>query len=417
MTDLIEVNKCEVCGNPNMDDGIDLGPLPLPDKLVPVGSNEECEKYPTDVLWCDVCKTAQQHFVIPQRKLFPPEYHYRGANTKDVLSGMNQLVDSVHRRFGSLEGKRVLDVGCNDGSLLDAFKLCGATTTGIEPTDAAHEASLKGHGIDNDYLNINSAYRYIKTYGVPDFITFVNVFAHIEDFPTLISALKTLCGTETNPDLIPVRPTKIIIENHYMGSVLDRNQFDTFYHEHIRTYSFTSFEFIAAALGMKIANVEFPSRYGGNIRVMLEPGQSDHRWDLQLSAHEADYGRRLQVLNEKVLTWEKFKRKQIASALESQYRIPAVAMPGRATILFNLLRLNEKWIDAVYEVPQSKKIGYYVPGTRIPIVADTSFQWSTCKGPVLNMAWHIPVEIETRLRSLGYQGEFIQAIDKLDFHV
>ena len=126
MTDLIEVNHCEVCGSKKMDDGIDLGPMPLPDKLLPVGSTEECEKYPTEVLWCDVCKTAQQKYVIPQKKLFPPEYHYRGANTKDVLSGMEGLVEAHEKRYGSVKGLKVLDVGCNDGSLLDAFRRRGA---------------------------------------------------------------------------------------------------------------------------------------------------------------------------------------------------------------------------------------------------------------------------------------------------
>ena len=130
--------------------------------------------------------------------------------------GCEQLVDSIEKH-GLVKGLKVLDVGCNDGSLLDVFRRRGATTTGIEPTNAAEEAAVKGHGIDHTFLDLVEAMRYVKTYGSPDIITFTNVFAHIANLPALI-----------------------VIENHYLGSVLDRGQFDTFYHEHLRTYSYTS---------------------------------------------------------------------------------------------------------------------------------------------------------------------------------
>jgi Putative zinc binding domain/C-methyltransferase C-terminal domain/Methyltransferase domain len=411
MTELIEVPRCEVCDGGLMAPVINLGNLPLPDDLVPVGDPRVCKKYPTEVLWCDVCKTAQQRYVIPKKELFPPEYHYRGANTKDVLSGMEQLVESVEHQVGSFYGLRVLDVGCNDGSLLDAFRRRGAITTGMEPTDAAHEAAAKGHGIDHDYLDINSAYRYVKTYGVPDIITFVNVFAHIEDFPTLLSSLSILRGRETNPDLIPLRPARVVIENHYLGAVLEKNQFDTFYHEHIRTYSTTSFEHIARRLSMKLVKVEYPARYGGNIRVMLEQGTGDKYWSYETASYENDFGTRLKKLDRKVVAWRQRKQAQVFDGGP----LAAAAMPGRATILFNLLGFNEKHITGVYEVPQSKKIGYYVPGTHIPILSDTDYPFET-DGRVLNMAWHIPKEIEQRWRGLGFHGTMLQAVDSGDFN-
>ena len=99
------------------------------------------------------------------------------------------------------------------------------------------------------------AKKYLAEHGSPDIITFTNVFAHIENLSELIEAL-----------LIIMTPrTLLVIENHYLGSVLDSCQFDTFYHEHPRTYSLTSFKYIAISLGVTLQNVEFPMRYGGNI--------------------------------------------------------------------------------------------------------------------------------------------------------
>ena len=64
------------------------------------------------------------------------------------------------------------------------------------------------------------------------------------------------------------RDTVLIIENHYLV-LLKKNQFDTFYHEHPRTYSLKSFDFIAKKLNVNILKVQFPKRYRGNIRVIL----------------------------------------------------------------------------------------------------------------------------------------------------
>ena len=106
------------------------------------------------------------------------------------------------------------------------------------------------------YFNKKIALK-IKNCGVINFITFTNVFAHINDFKKLLSNLKILLTNNT----------VLIVENHYLGSVLKEKQFDTFYSEHLRTYSFQSFIYIAKFLKLNISFVEFPKRYGGNIRV------------------------------------------------------------------------------------------------------------------------------------------------------
>src|ERR1019366_1636060 len=112
--------------------------------------------------------------------------------TADVLKGMVGLVESCESRLGSLAGKTVLDIGCNDGSLLDYFKAKGATTVGIEPTAAFREAEQKGHVTFEGFLSEDIAAAVVASHGNPDIITFTNVFDHIENLSEVLGALQRL---------------------------------------------------------------------------------------------------------------------------------------------------------------------------------------------------------------------------------
>lgn len=406
--ELHEIKECEVCGNGSLVSVLDLGMHPMCDDLVRIGDDRVCREYPIEILFCKNCLTAHQRFQIPKKDLFPATYHYRSRFTADVLNGMAGLVESCAQRFGNLSGKKVLDIGCNDGSLLDFFRRQGAITIGIEPTGAYLDAKEKGHITFNDFLSEDIADAIAALHGKPDFITFTNVFAHIEDLHEVIRALKKLMAPHT----------VIVIENHYLGAVLDSNQFDTFYHEHPRSYSYTSFVHMARSLGVQLLEVEFPSRYGGNIRVFLgndsNGNVSADRKDLSL--RESHFLENFATLRKNVENWRRAKGRFLEEQIRQYGRLRAKAFPGRAAILVKLLGLNEETISAVYEKPGSLKIGHYLPGTRIPICSDDDlFALPDKTLPLLNLAWHIPREIRSYMAEHGYTGPIIDILSAEDF--
>ena len=254
----LAISNCEVCGSNQFQEVLDLGFHPMCDDLLPIESTRLCDQYPIVILYCENCRTAHQKYQIPKRELFPDSYHYRSRLTGDVLNGMQDLVSSVISNVNSLSGKVVVDIGCNDGSLLNFFSSHDAITVGVEPTDAAKDIDPNLH-IFTIISLIEVASLINKKYPKIDIITFTNVFAHIENLPALLVALKSIMSPNT----------LLVVENHYLGSVLDTNQFDTFYHEHPRTYSLSSFFEIAKSLDRKVSSVNFPRRYGGNIRVFI----------------------------------------------------------------------------------------------------------------------------------------------------
>jgi hypothetical protein len=405
----LKITVCEVCGNTDLRMALDLGAHPMCDDLVTVGDDRVCKEYPIEILFCDACRTAHQRFQIPKRELFPTTYHYRSRHTADVLNGMKDLVSACEETLSSLAGKKVLDIGCNDGSLLSYFVEKGAVAFGIEPTGAAADASERGYMIINDFFSEVVAEDFVQKHGHPDIVTFTNVFAHIEDLKGVVRALKIVCHPRT----------LIVIENHYLGAILEKSQFDTFYHEHPRTYSYTSFVHIAKSLGRKIVRAEFPKRYGGNIRIFLDcspesPGVDEGQ--LAIAKAEEHFGQQLDQLWEKISVWRASKLEEIRHAVAQHGPIRAKAFPGRAAIPVKMLGLTVADVSAAYEKPGSAKIGHYVPGTRIPIKSDDDFDPdASVETPLLNLAWHISKEISTYLRQRGYKGQIIDIISPDDF--
>ncbi|HEX2255273.1 MAG TPA: class I SAM-dependent methyltransferase [Afifellaceae bacterium] len=399
---VVRISGCEVCGGAELVPALDLGSHPLCDDLIAIGEERQSAEYPISISYCRTCKTAHQQYQVPKRILFPESYHYRARHTADVLTGMDQLVQSCDGWLGDLRGVRVLDIGCNDGSLLTKFAQRGAVTFGIEPTGAATDAEANGHVVYQDYLTPQVAERFLADHPRPQIITFTNVFAHIEDLRSVLGAVKALMAPET----------LLVVENHYLGAVLERYQFDTFYHEHPRTYSLTSFKYVAEALGARIVRCEFPARYGGNIRVMMQIGAvAGAAEDAGLAQHlgaEESFERQLRDMAGCIPAWRSAKRAELEGLVAEHGPLPGKAFPGRAAILVKLLGLDDTMISAVYEKPGSMKVGHYLPGTRIPIRSDEEFDLQVRKeGPLLNLAWHISAEINRYMRGRGFTGPIV----------
>lgn len=401
----IQIDSCEVCGSRDLEKVLDLGPHPMCDDLVALGSDSIAPTYQISILHCRKCNTAHQEFQIPKRQLFPDSYHYRSRLTGDVLSGMEDLVLSAESIRGSLKGLNVLDIGCNDGSLLNIFRTKGSNTVGVEPTRAALDAMNKGHTIVNDFFSSEVATRILNQYKKIDIITFTNVFAHIENLPELLTALAPMMGNDTT----------LIIENHYLGSILSGNQFDTFYHEHPRTYSLRSFVEIANKLGKRVSYVQMPKRYGGNIRVFIGDADIQDQGVRLLMQNtlesEAMFPEMFIRMNSFIETWKKSKKEEIQYLISKHGKLVAKAFPGRAAILIKLLELTEQDIECVYEKPDSPKLNHYVPGTRIPIKCDQElFEKILDTEVILNLAWHIPKEISKYLTRAGFTGQLVHIL-------
>lgn len=392
-----KISLCEVCASKKLLPVLNLGPNPLCDDLLPINSKKKNKLYKIEILLCNNCFTAHQKYQVKKELLFPKNYHYRAALTKDVIDGMQDLARSTKKFFKNFRNKTVLDIGCNDGSLLKSFKKMGAKTVGIEPTNAIKEGINIDYKIQ-EYFNNKSVNKVLEINKKIDLITFTNVFAHIDDLNKMINNLKKLIN----------KNTILVIENHYLGSILKYNQFDTFYHEHPRTYSLTSFKFIADKLNMKIIDYVLPKRYGGNIRVYLSRNIKVKNYKIN---NEKNIKKDFFLMRKFIKEWKIRFTNDLISLNKKYGPLRAKAFPGRASILINELNLTNKNIKCVYEKPNSLKINHYLPGTKIKILNDKEFDFKD-NSPIINFAWHINIEIKKYMKSKGFNGKIIPIIKK-----
>ena len=386
--------RCEVCNEDALGPIIDFGLQPLADDLIQIGDNRDSLKFKQSVILCCACLTVLQIHQVPKEILFSNNYHYRASLTKDVIRGMDQLVTHVIK-YKSEKNRiyTVLDIGCNDGSLLKIFKeRMDCLTIGIDPTDAILEAQGFVDVIYQKFFTFQVASEFKLKHGCPDVITFTNVFAHIENFEGLLAALAELVG----PD------TLVVIENHYLGSIIESKQFDSFYHEHPRTYSVNSFVVIAKRLGLNINHIEFPARYGGNIRVTMAMNLDIYDNLSELINSESTFPEKFELLQSEYGQWIQ-NSAIVLDELFSQGQFMGKSLPARAVMLITSLGITENEMPYVFEKPGSPKIGSYVPGTRIQIRSDDELEDFNAY-PIILWAWHISAEVVGYLKDKNYSG-------------
>lgn len=384
------IDECEICYNTELTTVLNLGKQPLCDDL----QNSEDESisilHPQEILFCSNCLTAHQKFQIPKEILFKSSYHYRAALTKDVTDGMKDFVDELISIYPLKTPGNVLDIGCNDGSLLNIFRSKNFFTVGVDPTDAILDQNNRIDHPVKAYFDKTTSLYLKEKYQSFDFITFTNVFAHIENLDELCENLNRLVTSET----------VIAIENHYLGSIVDKKQFDTFYHEHPRTYSAKSFEYIAKKLDMRIKHISMPSRYGGNIRVFLS--KNEQIPDSKISLDESLLEGKLKSLQLFYEDWKDKTREKIRE-LCADDTIAGKSLPGRAIMLINSLELSEREMPYIFEKPGSPKIGKRIPNSKILIKSDDELIRHDIKNIII-WAWHLETEISEYLNELGYTG-------------
>lgn len=397
------IKKCQVCNSEKLHMILDLGHQPpCVSMLTKEMLNEPELIYPLRMLWCQECSLAQIDYCIDGSVVYYPDYPYRAGITKDVADYMQSLSQVLVSRYNLNSSDLVVDLGSNDGVLLQGFRNQNIKVLGVEPTNIAKIAIENGVATIQKFFNKKTSQEIKKQYGKASLITATNMFAHMATIGEVITGVENILKDDG----------VFIVENHYLLDVIGGGQFDTIYHEHLRTYSLKSLIKLFSYYNFTITDVERSGRYGGNIRVHVVRGKNRLVADSVANLLKLEKKSGLYELK----TYKKFRdrvkraKEQFISFLvkakeEGKY-VVADACPGRSSTLINYYGIDTDWIPYITEQPTSLKLGMYLPGKHIPIV-NNEILIKEQPDYVILLAWHYAKPIMERLKARGLKSDFV----------
>jgi hypothetical protein len=240
-----------------------------------------------------------------------------------------------------------------------------------------------------------------REHGPARIVTAANCFAHIEDVHAIVEGILDLLG----PDGV------FISESHYLIGLLDRLQYDTVYHEHLRYYSLNSLANLLHMHGLEVFYARPIPTHGGSIRVYaarrgVQPVNDGVAKILAAEPRGEAMRARLERFRDDVMLSKLRLLAMIRDLKENGARICGISAPSRASTLVNYLGLDADIIDYVCEIAGSLKIGKCMPGTSIPVVEESRLFADQPDCAVI-FSWHIADELAPKLRAKGFRGKLV----------
>lgn len=399
------IKKCQVSGSKKLKKILSLGSIPFVNDTHKINSDNLITiSAPLELYYCPVSKLVQLNIEVDKKILFPKSYPYTSSTTKILRENFLRLRNQIDKNNFLKKNDLIIDIGSNDGNLLSNFK-DRYKVLGVTPENIGKIAIKKGIPTIIDYFDTLVVKKINKKYGKAKIITATNVFAHINEVNKLIKNIKR-CLVEDGI---------FVSESHYLLPLIETNQYDTIYHEHLRYYSFTSLNYLFSKHQLEIFKAEKINTHGGSIRIYAAR-KNIYKIDSsvkRIENNEKNLEKKLLDFKDRVLN-SKLEFYNLLTRIrknKKNLKIAGISAPSRSTTLINYLGLDENIIEYIFEVKGSKKIGMYLPGTKIKIIEE-KIQNLKKYDYLLILSWHIQKDIIKILRKKGYKGKFIIPLPK-----
>jgi 2-polyprenyl-3-methyl-5-hydroxy-6-metoxy-1,4-benzoquinol methylase len=383
------IRQCLACGGADLVPTLDLGRQPLANNFKSTPDTDGEPTYPLAINRCDNCNHLQlTHAVDPE--IIYTHYLYVSGTSGTYLDYMDWYARFVTEQFSDkYVVKCVLDIGCNDGSQLDAFRTLGYSTFGVDPAENLYAtSSQKGHTVWCAFWDKELAKHINNKF---DVITTQNAFAHIPDPLTYLQlARDRLADTG-----------RIFISTSQADMVLN-GEFDTIYHEHISYYNAASMKALAERAGLHLIDVVKTPIHGTSYVFILGHHPENQERIANIIAMESAPG-----LNraETYTTWAhgvekliKDLKEQIAVYQAWGYHVIGYGAAAKGMTLINASKIT---LDAVIDDNPLKQ-GTYCPGTTIPVVSSDYIRSIPAKDKIVfvPLAWNFYTEITRKIRDI-----------------
>jgi NDP-4-keto-2,6-dideoxyhexose 3-C-methyltransferase len=408
--------SCRVCGS-SLDAILSLGDQYVSTFLAP--EQPDGAKAPLDLVLCQQCRLLQLRHTVSGEVMYQ-EYWYRSGTNQTMRDALADISTAATKMVQLKAGDSVLDIGCNDGTLLGSYTVPGLYKIGFDP--AKNLAVFSRQKADKVLVGFFDADRFLADADLrdrrPKVVTSIAMFYDLEDPQKFVADIRRIM----HPDGV------WIVQMSYLPLMLTQNDFGNICHEHLEYYSLQSLEYLLHLQGFSIVDAQLNDVNGGSIRVFIRNRAADlnafgdeaYRKQAaervaSLRENEAKLG-----LDEPTPYLEFAERvqgikRQVCDFIKDQVgRKKKVFVYGASTkgnTMLQYFGLDHSVIDAAAE-RNPDKWGMVTVGTRIPIISEADAR-AAKPDYFLVLPWHFIEEFKARERDyLSSTGKFIVPLPK-----
>jgi 2-polyprenyl-3-methyl-5-hydroxy-6-metoxy-1,4-benzoquinol methylase len=410
-----EINSaCRFCGNPLNLIFVDLGVQPLCETYIRKDQLTQMEPfYQLRVYVCESCLLVQLEDTLDPEEIFR-NYAYFSSHSKGWMKHTENYAEMIINKLGLNETSQVVEVGSNDGYLLQFFARKKIPVLGIEPAMNVAEAAIEkeiptivkffGKQTSVDLSDKNKQ---------ADLLICNNIIAQVPNLNDFVAGLKTL-----------LKPSGVItIEFHYLAKLIDNSQFDTISHERFSYFSFSVIEKVLASHGLTIYDVEQLSTHGGSLRIYARHTENlsipvTIRTKQMRESEEANGFTRIEKYLSFAKKVKKTKRNILHFLINVKCRNESIVGYGahaEAHTLLNYCGIDSDFLDYTVDRNPAKQ-GKFLAGIHLPIFHPDKI-CETEPDYIMILPWNIKEEIMNQMSCVGkWGGRFIVPIPRVTIY-
>lgn len=356
---------------------------------------------PLEVLYCPKCTLAQLSVVIDPAVLYQ-NYAYVTSGSATMRNHFDRMWHALCIDAGR-EMQSVIEIGSNDGKLLNYLKERGVTGVGIDPAaNLAQSANDSGARTVTGFFSEETKTEAMRILGgAPDCILARHVMCHVDDWQTFIRLVSEMCGPQT----------VVAIEIPNAVDMLNGLQFDTIYHEHLSYMSVRAMEALVKNTGLHLAGVHQYTLHGGTFVLVLRTDQVAECIDTSTWASPS------------LLDWSRFKDganqkiKQMTDTVRVfrgiGKRVVGFGASAKSTVWLNACGFKKQDIQFITDNTPFKQ-GKFSPGTDVPIVDEGAILRDLPDYAIM-FAWNYRNEIlQTQAQYIQAGGKFIVPMPRIE---
>lgn len=403
--------RCRLCQSEIAHTFANLGMSPLCQSFPTSDQLDALEPYfPLHALVCSECFLVQLKEYVSPRNIFE-EYAYFSSYSTTWVAHAKAYCEMIASRLKLAQSSLVVEVGSNDGYLLQHFLPLGIPVLGIEPAANVAKAAIdKGIPTRVDFFGTRLAQQLVTEGKRADLISGKNVLAQVPDLNDFIAGMRML-----------MKPEGVItLEFPHLHRLIEQNQFDTIYHEHFSYFSLVTIEKIADRHGLKLIDVEEWRTHGGSLRVYMAHAASSYTPGprvAELLAHEEEFGYRdlgtYLHFDQKVRRTKRKLLDFLINVKEQGKTICGYGAPGKGNTLLNYCGIGPDFLDFTVDRNPYKQ-GRFTPGQHVPIFPVEAIS-STKPDYILILPWNLKDEIIGEMSHVGdWGGKFVVPIPEVN---